>query len=134
MIPRVPWKPSANEFGALLSKTPVQKFDPSQPRDEDGKWTSGGRSFTSEEGYQWHETGPVAEWAKALPYEDHRAIGDYSGFSYADINGTLRGDKPATKLFDEYEATPEIKAFLRSHPITVNEVTDPEAISGSGRT
>lgn len=66
------------------------------------------RTFTSEEGYQWHEQGPVAEWAKALPYADHKELGNYSGFGYADINAYLRGTF-TPRIINEFvrPATPE---------------------------
>jgi hypothetical protein len=63
------------------------------PRDEAGRFAESGsvRSFDGNEGYEWHEKGPVAEWAKALPYKESRAIDNYAGFGYGDINAQLRG-------------------------------------------
>ena len=54
----------------IPAKYVALKYDPNQPRDPKGTSTGGqfkkttGRTFTSEEGFQWHEKGPVAEWAK----------------------------------------------------------------------
>src|SRR4030095_5165425 len=64
--------------------------------------------FTSEEGYQWHEQGPVPEWAAQLPYAEANALGSYASFSYSDINNVLRGSytDPITSQFVR-AATPE---------------------------
>lgn len=94
------------------------KYDPNQPRDDQGQWSkTTGRTFTSEEGYQWHEQGPVADWARALPHPDHKELHNYGGFGYHDLNDQLRGTfkprmvdefvRPSSK--EEYEAT----GFLR---------------------
>lgn len=77
------------------------------------------RTFTTEEGYAWHEKGPVAEWAKQLSYADHQALGGYASFGYHDINDQLRGTyKPL--IINEFvrEATPEeIARVDNRHPI-----------------
>jgi hypothetical protein len=102
------------KFAYLSTPTPTQKYDPSQPRDEQGQWSkTTGRTFTSDEGYEWHEKGPVAEWAKQLPYKDAQAINNYAGFGYHDINDIRRGTyKPPTIAHfvraateEEYEAS-----------------------------
>ena len=92
----------------------VKKYDPAQPRDPKGTSTGGqftkttGRQFTSEEGYQWHEQGPGAAWAKALPYDDARALDGYAGFGYHDVNDLRRGTYK-TPIIDHFvrAATPE---------------------------
>jgi len=68
----------------------IVKFDPQQPRDEQGQWTKG-HAFTSDEGYNWHETGPGAAWAKQLPYADVQNLSGYAGFGYHAINDLRRG-------------------------------------------
>lgn len=90
----------------------VLKYDPNQLRDEQGQWTKGvgmsGRTFTSDEGYEWHEKGPVAEWAKQLPYADVREIENYAGFGYHNINDLRRGTyKVPIKDYFVRAATPE---------------------------
>jgi len=91
-LPPFPVQSIAKKF------TDVLKFDPNQPRDEEGQWTkTTGRSFTSEEGYQWHEQGPGAAWAKAMPYEDQRALDSYAGFGYREINELRRGQEPTRR-------------------------------------
>jgi len=57
------------------------------------------KPMSSAEGYAWHETGPVAAWARALSEEDREAISSYVGFGYKEINGTLRGQPPMKKEF-----------------------------------
>lgn len=86
-----------------------RKYDPNQPRDEEGQWTkTAGRTFTSEEGYQWHEKGPVAEWARQLPYKDAKALDSYAGFGYHDTNDLRRGTyKVPIKSHFVRAATPE---------------------------
>ena len=49
------------------------------------------RQFAGDEGYAWHEEGPVADWAVELPKADIDAINAYAGFEYGDINKQLRG-------------------------------------------
>ena len=95
------------KLGDVVIVSRAKKYDPKQPRgpkgtSEGGQWVSGGvgggtprsvvgRTFTSEEGFQWHEQGPVAEWAKNLPHEHARALNDYAGFGYHDVNDLRRG-------------------------------------------
>lgn len=122
----------------------AQKYDPQQPRDAEGQWTKGSggvehwvgggvptepvvaRTFTSEEGYQWHEQGPVADWARALPYADHQALGSYSGFGYHDTNDFRRGTytppivahfvRAATEAEDEAAKVMVTAEYLKAHP------------------
>ncbi len=98
------------------------------PRDEAGKFTDGGggkftdggggsaRTFTSEEGYQWHEEGPVAKWAEEIPYAEAEAIRSYASFGYGDMNRQLRGTFTPNIVNETVrDATPEeIAAF--QHP------------------
>lgn len=70
------------------------------------------RTFTSEEGYQWHETGPVADWARALPYDDHRALGNYSSFGYHAVNDVLRGTPPMHEMPIRSMTNEEKKAYV----------------------
>lgn len=53
--------------------------------------------MSSEEGYTWHETGPVAAWARGLTEDERNLVGGYVGFGYKEINGSLRGDPPTKK-------------------------------------
>lgn len=69
---------------------------------------------TDEEGYGWHEKGKVRDWAIGLSEDDANAITNYAGFSYGDINNTLRGNPP-TKTFTR-EATEEETALMRNRP------------------
>lgn len=152
----------------------AQKYDPQQPRGpkgspEGGRWVSAsggkeywvgegtptepvvGRQFTSEEGYQWHEKGPVAEWAKQLPYEDTQAIDNYAGFGYHDINDLRRGTyktpikdhfvRTATREEmirvgwdpDKNEWVPNIKVkegeYKPGYPVDPRDVLTPESIA-----
>lgn len=71
------------------------------PRDDHGRFGDGdsaARTFDSESGYRWHEEGPVHEWAKNLHEDDLRALGDYAGFGYGEINRTLRGQPPTHEV------------------------------------
>lgn len=66
-----------------------------RPGEVGGSATSNARTFTSEEGYRWHETGPVAEWAKhTLTDDDRNAISGYAGFGFVSTNEVLRGKFP----------------------------------------
>lgn len=101
------------------------KFDTHQPRDPKGTSTGGqwsktaGRTFTSEEGYQWHEKGPVAEWAKQVPYNLQKAIESYAGFGYRQINEQLRGTlKPRLEPETLRPATPEEVAKAKEFSYT----------------
>lgn len=66
------------------------------------------RTFTSEEGYAWHEKGAVPEWAKTLPEADRQVLDSYASFGYGDMNRRLRGTY-TPRIIDEYlrPATPE---------------------------
>jgi len=98
-----------NRAGQADPLTAVLKFDPNQPRDEQGQWSkTTGRTFTSDEGYEWHEQGLVAEWAKKLPHKDAKALGGYAGFGYHDVNDLRRGTyKVPIKDHFVRAATPE---------------------------
>jgi ADP-ribosyltransferase exoenzyme len=74
------------------------------------------RVFAGDEGYEWHEQGPVADWAHELPKDDVDAISGYASFGYGDINRQLRGTfEPNIVNETVREATPEeIAAF--KHP------------------
>lgn len=88
---------SSEELRAFYDKVRAQKYDPAQPRDDQGQWTTtgaSGRSFTSEEGYEWHEQGPGRAWAKTLRSDDADVIGSYAGFTYRQINELRRGKPP----------------------------------------
>lgn len=95
-------------------------YSPDQPRvpagsPEGGQWTSGGapvRTFDSEQGYQFHETGPVADWVRGLDPKDPgvRAISGYAGFGYTDINPVLRG-RPILKTERRKMTEAEIATF-----------------------
>jgi len=143
----------ADDF-VIISK----KYDPNQPRDEEGQWTKGvgqtGRQFTSEEGYEWHEKGPVAEWAKQLPYADTQEIENYAGFGYHSINDLRRGTYTVpTKDYFVRAATPEemrrmgwdvernewipsVKVkegeFKPGYPVDPRDVITPESIARFG--
>lgn len=106
------------------------------PRGEGGRFGEGGgsesgaapRVFTSEEGYQWHEQGPVAEWSKGLPKKDTDAIENYAAFGYGDINQQLRGTYEP-RIINEFvrEATPaEQKYYEKAQP---QEVVDKYGIA-----
>jgi hypothetical protein len=92
------------------------------PRDDIGRFAESGsesdgpvRTFTSEQGYQWHEQGPVAAWAQGLSKAEAAPIDDYASFGYSDINQQLRGTfKPS--IINEFvrEATPEEQTTYRS--------------------
>lgn len=103
------------------------KFDPNQPRDEQGQWAkTSGRSFTSEEGYQWHEQGPVADWARALPHKDHQELSNYASFGYHDINDHLRG-RYTPRLIDEFvRPSSQAEEDATSEPLTMDR--SPEAM------
>ena len=112
------------KLGDVVIVSRAKKYDPKQPRgpkgtSEGGQWVSGGvgggtprpvvgRTFTSEEGFQWHEKGPVAEWAKNLPYGHAKALDDYAGFGYHDVNDLRRGTYKVP-IIDHFvrAATPE---------------------------
>lgn len=70
-------------------------------KDERGTYAG----FDHEAGYQWHETGPVRDWAKTVPYTDAVAISNYAGFGSTEINSVRRGQFPTKhidrKLTDE---------------------------------
>jgi len=59
------------------------------------QWTDGsgvsGREFAGNEGYEWHERPEMETYARSLPPQDVEAVGNYAGFSYADVNQLLRG-------------------------------------------
>jgi hypothetical protein len=83
----------------------ILKYDPNEPRNPKGsplggQWVgAGGRQFTSEEGYQWHETGPGREWAThTMSPEDHRALDAYVGFGYRQVNELRRGIQPTREV------------------------------------
>jgi hypothetical protein len=99
----------AKKWRAVTAKwdETLKKFDPNQPRDKSGKWTDG-RTFTSEEGYDWHEKGPGIGWAKSLRYADIKQLSNYSGFGYHDVNDLRRGTyKQPVKNYFVRAATPE---------------------------
>lgn len=125
---------------ALLQS--IAKFDPNQPRGpkgspEGGRWVKGsegvshwegpgtpeepvvGRKFTSDEGYDFHEKGPVLEWAKQVPYNDQRAISNYAGFGYKSVNNHLRGKlEPRLEPETIRPATPEEVAKAKEFSMT----------------
>jgi hypothetical protein len=108
-------------YVAIPTRSGAKKFDINQPRgpkgtSQGGRWVKGsggtehwvgegtptepvvGRKFTSEEGYQWHEKGPGAKWAKeTLTYEDANVLSSYAGFTYRQINDFRRGKPPTTE-------------------------------------
>lgn len=71
-----------------------------------------GKPFKSEDGYRWHEEGPVADWADSLSKPEHDVVDDYAGFGYGDINAQLRGTF-TPHIVNEFmrEATPEEIAY-----------------------
>lgn len=93
------------------------KFSDDQARDDHGRWTESGgsetpRTFDSDSGYAWHETGPGAAWAKTLSKDELRVLGNYAGFGYKDINNTLRGNPPMK--VEARDATPAERAQLEA--------------------
>lgn len=144
------WSPEA-----IPAKYVSLKYDPAQPRDEQGQWAkTTGRTFTSEEGYQWHEKGPVAEWAKNLPHADNRALDSYAGFGYHDTNDLRRGTYkvPIKEHFvraataeemrrvgwdpEKNEWVPSIKVkegeYKTGYPVDPRDVVTPETIERFG--
>lgn len=88
----------------------------------------GAKSFTSDEGYAWHEQGPVLDWATNLSYDDQRALNTYSGFGYSDVNNYLRGTytPPIVNQFVR-AATPEEQAYAKTRQ--PQEIVDKYGIS-----
>ena len=93
------------------------------PRAADGRFgekageretdTKPARTFSNEEGYEWHEQGPVLEWAMRVPHDLADAVNDYAGFSYGRINGYLRTGEEPTRTVDVRDATqPERRAIF----------------------
>lgn len=116
-----------------FSDSPViaQKYDPDQPRGpkgtaEGGRWVKGTsgkehwvgpgeptkppRTFTSDEGYEWHEQGPGRTWAVGMDPEDHAALNSYVGFGYRQVNELRRGIQPTREAKIRGLTPEEIKA------------------------
>ncbi|PWT91552.1 MAG: hypothetical protein C5B54_05065, partial [Acidobacteria bacterium] len=139
--------PTVEGIQTFVRQTLEADADPTFPR---------GRTFTSDEGYQWHEQGPVAEWAKELAYPDTRALEDYAGFGYGDTNAQLRGTftpsiineyvRPATREEmirvgwdpDKHDWVPAIKVrenppeYQSGHPVDPRDQVTPESIAKFG--
>ena len=89
----------------------ANEFQESEARDEHGRWTTEGKDFTSEEGYQFHESKEMQDWVKTIPREESQAVVDYAGLSSNEVNEYLRGtlNPPPINEFVR-EATPEEQA------------------------
>lgn len=101
------------------------------------QWTTGdeaaesvnGRTFTDEEGYRWHEEGPVKDWALGLSKEDRSELNSYASFSSREINRAAHGILP-TRTEKIRDMTPEEEATYRaflSDP-TLDAIEDPDAV------
>jgi hypothetical protein len=88
----------------LLLDDAVGKFDPDQPRDEEGKWTDGGGSGGV--GGSEH----VAQ-DRAFTESEKEAIANYAGDWYQDINRRLRGERLEEGDYSEHEVDQTIKAL-----------------------
>jgi hypothetical protein len=116
------WTFKGNPKITAIEKLMARKFDPSQPRDDQGQWTkTTGRSFSSEEGYQWHEKGPGAEWAKTkLTSKDADVVDSYAGFTYRQINELRRGKAPTKEA--------RIRALTPEEHQRIKDADDGEAV------
>lgn len=88
-----------------------------------------GKVFSDEEAYNWHEQGTVREWALGLPKDGSNALNDYSGFSYGDINNTLRGNPPTREF--KRDATDEEKARLAANDYRAIDLGDGKTLQQS---
>jgi len=74
------------------------KYDPDQPRDEQGRWSEeggGGSESLRELPNNYEEANPIMrdefqEWRNNLTYAEEKALARYIGSDYEDINTLLR--------------------------------------------
>jgi hypothetical protein len=90
-----------------LSLEAEERYNPNQPRDGDGKWTSSGGMGGAADDALWTEqgTGGSAQvgallqdqqegYISSLDGDTHSALGSYTDSGYKSINKTLRGAPP----------------------------------------
>lgn len=120
---------------ALINEV-TSKFDPDQPRDEDGRWSGDGadtKKFSSKESADAWGRGTQG-WASAMTDAQDRSIGHYT--TYVGINDALRGNRKYETSFTGVEGIDPIAEIdgLFAHPDAVlkEPVTVYRAWRGTG--
>ena len=104
------WKRLRAEAEALLART--KRFDPDQPRDPDGKWTSGGGTEDS--------GGGSADTSSDKPGKGEHPGEGYSKHAYVDKHGVIQ----TTKVEDAARALSENRKVNLDQPKKVSVLLD----------